>query len=151
MPIFWCAPHPYNKETPSWIKWLLNWRHLILIHYYCPIQISPNFPIRFLRKASPLIHTAFTFQVYFLCLKWDWHFPKVQASFWEECSQLGLAWSFLLIRFRERTFSYFFFGRNVKFDSNARSKAVGGGFRMGNTCPPMADSCQWVAKTTTIL
>jgi len=25
------------------------------------------------------------------------------------------------------------------------------GFRMGNTCTPMADSCQCMAKTTTIL
>ena len=24
-------------------------------------------------------------------------------------------------------------------------------FRMGNTCPPMADSCECMAKTTTIL
>ena len=30
-------------------------------------------------------------------------------------------------------------------------KEVGGGFRMGNTCTPMADSCQCMAKTTTIL
>ena len=28
---------------------------------------------------------------------------------------------------------------------------VGGGLRMGNTCTPMADSCQCMAKTTTIL
>ena len=28
---------------------------------------------------------------------------------------------------------------------------VGGGFRMGNTCKPMADSYQCMAKTTTIL
>ena len=27
----------------------------------------------------------------------------------------------------------------------------GRGFRMGNTCTPMADSCQYMAKTTTIL
>ena len=27
----------------------------------------------------------------------------------------------------------------------------GRGFRMGNTCTPMADSCQCMAKTTTIL
>ena len=27
----------------------------------------------------------------------------------------------------------------------------GGGFRMGNTCKSMADSCQCMAKTTTIL
>ena len=27
----------------------------------------------------------------------------------------------------------------------------GGGFRMGNTCTPMADSCECMAKTTTIL
>ena len=27
----------------------------------------------------------------------------------------------------------------------------GGGFRMGNTCTPMADSCQCMAKTTAIL
>ena len=26
-----------------------------------------------------------------------------------------------------------------------------GGFRMGNTCTPMTDSCQCMAKTTTIL
>ena len=28
---------------------------------------------------------------------------------------------------------------------------VGGGFWMGNTCAPMADSCRCMAKTTTIL
>ena len=27
----------------------------------------------------------------------------------------------------------------------------GGGFRMGNTCTPMDDSCECMAKTTTIL
>ena len=27
----------------------------------------------------------------------------------------------------------------------------GGGFRMGDTCTPMADSCQCMVKTTTIL
>ena len=31
------------------------------------------------------------------------------------------------------------------------SREVGGGFWMGNTCTPMADSCQCMAKTTTIL
>ena len=30
-------------------------------------------------------------------------------------------------------------------------REVGGGFRMGNTCPPVADACQCMAKTTTIL
>ena len=30
-------------------------------------------------------------------------------------------------------------------------REVGGEFRMGNTCTPMADSCQCMAKTTTIL
>jgi len=30
-------------------------------------------------------------------------------------------------------------------------REVGGGFRMGDTCTPMADSCQCMAKTTTIL
>ena len=30
-------------------------------------------------------------------------------------------------------------------------REVGGGFRMGNTCKPMADSYQCMAKTTTIL
>ena len=29
-------------------------------------------------------------------------------------------------------------------------REVGGGFRMGNTCTPMADSCQYRAKTTII-
>ena len=27
----------------------------------------------------------------------------------------------------------------------------GRGFRIGNTCIPMADSCEYMAKTTTIL
>ena len=30
-------------------------------------------------------------------------------------------------------------------------REVGGAFRMGNTCKSMADSCQCMAKTTTIL
>ena len=30
-------------------------------------------------------------------------------------------------------------------------REVGGGFRMGNTHTPMADSCQYTAKTTIIL
>ena len=30
-------------------------------------------------------------------------------------------------------------------------RKVGGGFRMANTCTPMADSCQCMAKTNTIL
>ena len=30
-------------------------------------------------------------------------------------------------------------------------REVGGEFRMGNTCTPMADSCDCMAKTTTIL
>jgi len=29
-------------------------------------------------------------------------------------------------------------------------RELGGGLRMGNTCTPMADSCQCMAKTTTI-
>jgi len=30
-------------------------------------------------------------------------------------------------------------------------REVGGRVRMGNTCTPMADSCECMAKTTTIL
>ena len=30
-------------------------------------------------------------------------------------------------------------------------REVGGEFRIGNTCTPMADSCQCMSKTTTIL
>ena len=30
-------------------------------------------------------------------------------------------------------------------------REVGRGFRMGDTCTPMADSCQCMAKTATIL
>ena len=30
-------------------------------------------------------------------------------------------------------------------------RGVGGEYRMGHTCIPMADSCQFMAKTTTIL
>ena len=34
---------------------------------------------------------------------------------------------------------------------NGMGREVRGGFRMGNRCIPMADSCQRMAKTTTIL
>ena len=30
-------------------------------------------------------------------------------------------------------------------------KEVGGGLRMGDTCTPMAESCQCLEKTTTVL
>ena len=30
-------------------------------------------------------------------------------------------------------------------------REVGGGFKVGNTCKPMADSCQCMTKTTAIL
>ena len=36
-------------------------------------------------------------------------------------------------------------------EGGGMGREVGGGFRMGDTCTPMADSCQCVAKTTTIL
>ena len=29
-------------------------------------------------------------------------------------------------------------------------REVGGGIRMGNTCKPMAESCQWMTKCTTM-
>ena len=36
-------------------------------------------------------------------------------------------------------------------DWGSRRREAGGGFRMVNTCIPMADSCQCMAKITTIL
>ena len=36
-------------------------------------------------------------------------------------------------------------------DREGIGREVGVGFKMGNTCKPMADSCQCIAKTTTIL
>ena len=43
--------------------------------------------------------------------------------------------------------------RLVHWDDPERwdGRQMGGGFRMWNTCTPMADSCQCMAKTTTIL
>ena len=38
-----------------------------------------------------------------------------------------------------------------KTQRDRAEKEVGGGFRMGNTCKSMADLCQCVAKTTTVL
>ena len=38
-----------------------------------------------------------------------------------------------------------------KTQKDGIGREVGGGFRMGNTCKSMADSCQCMAKTTTIL
>ena len=34
---------------------------------------------------------------------------------------------------------------------DGKGREVGGGIKMGNTCKSMADSCQCMAKTTTIL
>ena len=38
-----------------------------------------------------------------------------------------------------------------KTQSDRMEREVGGGIRMGNTCKPMADSCQCMTKTTTLL
>ena len=40
---------------------------------------------------------------------------------------------------------------DVKTQRNRVEREVGGGIRMGNTCKSMADSCQCMTKTTTIL
>ena len=36
-------------------------------------------------------------------------------------------------------------------DREGIGREVGVGFKMGNTCKPMADSCQCIAKTTIVL
>ena len=36
-------------------------------------------------------------------------------------------------------------------ETKEMGRKVGGGFRMGNTRTPMADSCECMARTTTIL
>ena len=38
-----------------------------------------------------------------------------------------------------------------KTQKDGMGREVGEGIEMGNTCKSMADSCQWMAKTTTIL
>ena len=38
-----------------------------------------------------------------------------------------------------------------KTQRDGMGREVGGGIRMGNTCKSMADACQCMAKTTTIL
>ena len=38
-----------------------------------------------------------------------------------------------------------------KTQRDGMGREVGRGFRMGNTCKSVADSCQYMAKTTTIL
>ena len=38
-----------------------------------------------------------------------------------------------------------------KTQRDGMGREVGGGFRMGNTCKSMADSCQCMARTTTVL
>ena len=38
-----------------------------------------------------------------------------------------------------------------KMQRNGMRREAGGGIGMGNTCKSMADSCQCVAKTTTML
>ena len=38
-----------------------------------------------------------------------------------------------------------------KTQSDGMRREVGKGIRMGNTCKPVADSCQCMAKTTIIL
>ena len=38
-----------------------------------------------------------------------------------------------------------------KTQRDVKGREAGGGIRIGNTCKSMADSCQCMAKTTTIL
>ena len=41
--------------------------------------------------------------------------------------------------------------RNLDYKKFPIGEGGGRGFRMGNTCAPMADSCQYMVKTTIIL
>ena len=61
-------------------------------------------------------------------------------------------------QFRERILYFFFLNETSaqgwctgKTQRDRVEREVGGGFRMGNTCKSMADSCQCMAETTTIL
>ena len=56
--------------------------------------------------------------------------------------------TFLLYQWRS---GYRFFLQEILKQKNGMEKEVGGRVRMGNTCAPMADSCECMAKTTTIL
>ena len=77
---------------------------------------------------------------------------QVTTAFWLTAPFLGLLLS-----------ASFHFKRPTEQETSARAwctgktqrdrveREVGGGIRMGNTCKSMADSCQCMAKTTTIL
>ena len=56
--------------------------------------------------------------------------------------------TFLLYQWRS---GYRFFLQEIPKQKNGMGREVGGRVRMGNTCAPMADSCECMAKTTTIL
>ena len=56
--------------------------------------------------------------------------------------------TFLLYQWRS---GYRFFLQEILKQKNGMGREVGGRVRMGNTCAPMADSCECMAKTTTIL
>ena len=43
------------------------------------------------------------------------------------------------------------YGKQYGTLRDGMGREVRGGFRLGDTCTPMADSCQCMAKTTTIL
>ena len=45
----------------------------------------------------------------------------------------------------------FLYSPTLTFQRDGMGREVGVGFRMGNACKSMADSCQCMAKTTTIL
>ena len=49
-----------------------------------------------------------------------------------------------------RAISFLDFISKKKSQRDGMRRQVGGGFRMGNTYKPMADSYQCIAKTTTI-
>ena len=75
-----------------------------------------------------------------LCLGWPFCILVVCGSF--------LLWRFLPVGGVGRLACQGFL---VRVASVFWRVEVGGGFRMGNTCKSMADSCQYMAKTTTIL
>ena len=74
--------------------------------------------------------------------------PLLHVSYWNRAGPYGLCPSRPPLAFG----LWKNFGQRIRLIREVRTcRWVGGGIGMGNTCKSMADSCQCMAKTTTIL
>ena len=126
-----------GSHWPPWPDNLVIWWPFLLLFPMGTVHTAGIWHL------SPCAHVGTCYRSIYLSFSANFHFPlntqrKFCHSHPHNTSGLWMSWGY-----KRRC--------TGKTPRDGMGRELGGGFRMGNTCKSMADSCQCMAKTTTIL